>query len=141
MQICELPNKTLYTRLFTTTQGELCKSFDFYYSIYSLVNVENGKRYIGRTQNPKSRISTHMGLLKTGKHPNPLLNQDSGQRFEFEILKDGIVDRNEAKRMERFYMLKYKTYDSDFGYNGNDRMLTKVQQKEQKCLQQNPLIS
>ena len=109
MQICELPNKTLYTRLFTTTQGELCKSFDFYYSIYSLVNVENGKRYIGRTQNPKSRISTHMGLLKTGKHPNPLLNQDSGQRFEFEILKDGIVDRNEAKRMERFYMLKYKT--------------------------------
>ena len=141
MQICELPNKTLYTRLFTTTQGELCKSFDFYYSIYSLVNVENGKRYIGRTQNPKSRISTHMGLLKTGKHPNPLLNQDSGQRFEFEILKDGIVDRNEAKRMERFYMLKYKTYDSDFGHNGNDRMLTKVQQKEQKCLQQNPLIS
>lgn len=129
MQLSELEEKTFYTRMFPNVAGEMMTYFNNYYSIYSLVNRENGKRYIGRTINPRSRIQTHLCLLKSGKHPNDLLNHDSGQAFDFEILQKGIVDANEAKRFERFYMLKFKTYDSKLGYNCKDNMLKKYVHK------------
>lgn len=132
MQISELPERTFYKRAFTSVDGKLYSFPECYYYIYSLVNVENGKRYIGRTINPKARIKTHFSQLKTGHHPNELLNQDSGQTFEVEILKDRILDRDEAKRMERFYMLRFKTYDSQFGYNVKDRMLQRFIKNEEQ---------
>lgn len=132
MQITELEEKTFYTRMFPNVDGEMLTFFGCFYSIYSLVNTENGKRYIGRTQNPRSRIYTHLCLLKSGKHPNELLNHDSGQTFDFEILKNGILSADEAKRMERFYMVRFKTYDSQFGYNGNDRMLQRFIKNEEQ---------
>lgn len=132
MQLSELNEKTFYTRMIPDVNGEMFTLFGCYYSIYSLVNTENGKRYIGRTQNPKSRIRTHLCQLKTGNHPNELLNQDSGQHFDFVILKDGILDSDEAKRMERFYMVRFKTYDPQFGYNGNDRMLQRFIKNEEQ---------
>ena len=130
MQLSELETVRYYTRYFTNVNGDLVRSFGNLYSIYSLINTENGKRYIGRTMNPRSRISTHMSLLKNGHHPNELLNKDHEQHFEFQILKGSICDQNEAKRMERYYMVRYKTYDPEFGYNCNDPMMQKYVEKE-----------
>ena len=130
MQISELPTVKYFPRCCTNVNGELIQIICCKYYIYSLINAENGKRYIGRTINPRSRINTHLALLKSGKHRNSLLNKDSGQKFNFEILSDSIIDANEAKRMERFYMLKYKTYDSELGYNGNDRMMQKYKESK-----------
>lgn len=85
------------------------------YTIYSLVNLENGKRYIGRTNHPQKRLKSHFSLLKHHRHPNPLLNKDSVCPFGFEILEDGATfDREKA------FILKFKTYDTDYGYNAND---------------------
>lgn len=130
MRLSDLEEKTLYVRMYPNVDGKMLTTFRHYYSIYSLVNAKNGKRYVGRTQNPKSRIKTHLCLLKSGKHPNELLNHDAGQQFDFEILQNGILDADEAKRQERYYMLKFKTYDSEFGYNCNDPMMRKRNRKQ-----------
>lgn len=89
------------------------------YTIYSLVNKQNGKRYIGRTTNLKLRMRTHFNSLINGTHHNKELLEDFENGFDCEVLEDGIkyVD---SKEKEKFYMLKYKTYDSHFGYNTND---------------------
>ncbi len=92
--------------------------FDFYY-VYSLINKRNGKRYIGRTINPKNRIQTHLSSLRSGKHYNKLMQLDAGDGFLYEILESGISYKDISSK-EREYMVKFKTYDSNFGYNFND---------------------
>ena len=126
MELSELKSKEWYVWATNSVNGDPIKRFDEYYSIYSLINKENGKRYIGRTQDPQSRIRMHLYGIKHGKHPNELLNQDAGCDFDVEILKDRIMSRKEAARFERFFMLKYKTYDNHYGYNCKDNMMQKV---------------
>ena len=88
------------------------------YTIYALVNLDNGKRYIGRTEDPRSRIKAHFYGIKTHKHPNKLINKDSDCEFGYEILETGLSVTDGDK--EKTYMMFYQTYDDDFGYNGND---------------------
>ena len=92
------------------------------YTIYSLVNLDNKKRYIGRTKNPRERITQHFVDLKGGKHPNKALNKDCKCKFGYEILEEGIkfIDRTDK---ERQYILWYKTYDENYGYNLTDPCL------------------
>lgn len=90
--------------------------------VYRLLNKVNSKSYIGATKNLKNRIrehvkdakgeysifcSIHDAILKHG-----LLN------FDLEIL-EVINDRNEdlLYSKETEYILKYKTTESEFGYN------------------------
>lgn len=129
MELSELKSKERYSWVTNSIDGKPLMWFHDYFSIYSLINKENGKRYIGRTRDPKTRIKTHMAGLKHGTHINKLLNQDAGCEFEVEILKDHILDRWEAKRFERYFMLKFKTYDSRYGYNCNDMMVKKIADK------------
>ena len=89
------------------------------YTIYSLVNLDNCKRYIGRTQNPKERIKQHFVDIRGRKHSNKFLNEESGCRFSFEILEEGI-STIERTNKERTYILLHRTYDEEFGYNVND---------------------
>lgn len=88
--------------------------------IYSLVNLDNGKRYIGRTRNPKHRIYQHLCELRGHRHKNKVLNKDSNCRFGFEILEEDVLYINETER-ELHYMIVFKTYDERYGYNGNDQ--------------------
>ena len=111
-----------------------------YAVIYSLVNLENGKRYIGRTCNPKKRIYAHFNQLKKHSHKNKLLNQDSNCKFGFEILEEGIHWRNqEDKELE--WMAKFKTYDERYGYNAHDPLFyvtsREMQTKRMKAYAQN----
>ena len=98
------------------------------YTIYALINLENGKRYIGRTNHPRKRLKAHFSMLKHHRHPNPFLNKDSICPFGFEILEDGVpYDR------EKELIYKFKTYDADYGYNVSDpctKPLTKSQKFE-----------
>ena len=83
---------------------------------YAIVNLDNGKRYIGMTRNPKMRIKAHFSGLKNHHHPNKRLRKESNCRFGYEILEEEIAFRDRAKK-EREYMLKFKTYDERYGYN------------------------
>ena len=99
-------------------------------TIYSLVNLDNGKRYIGKTTNPKERINIHLQLLKRHCHKNPLLNNDSHCRFGFEILKENASTYPISD--ERIYMLLYRTNDEEYGYNANDPMFTRAQKNRER---------
>lgn len=88
------------------------------YTIYALVNLDNGKRYIGRTMYPRERITSHFSGIRNHNHPNKLINKDSYCKFGYEILETGLSLMEGDK--EKIYMMFYQTYDEDFGYNGND---------------------
>ena len=102
------------------------------YTIYSLVNLDNGKRYIGRTQNPKERLKQHFRDIKSHKHPNKLLNKDSDCQFAFEILEEGITFAYRTKK-ERKYILLHRTYDKNLGYNTVDPCLKNFFGRSKKC--------
>lgn len=92
------------------------------YVIYSLLNLDNGKRYIGRTRCPHKRIYQHLIDIKAHRHRNPYINQESGCRFGFEILEENIPFRDRTDK-ERSYILSYETFDRDKGYNIDDPCL------------------
>jgi group I intron endonuclease len=89
------------------------------YTIYSIVNLENGKRYVGRSQHPKRRIKFHLCNLHTHNHPNPLINKDSNCEFGYEILEEGVPFEDRKER-EKTWIFAFKTYDEKHGYNAND---------------------
>ena len=91
------------------------------YTIYAMVNQTNGKRYIGRTTNPRSRCKAHMNLIRSRKHQNIT---DYDDEYTFEILETD-VEFPKCSHLERDYMLKYKTYKSEFGYNIKDKFFQK----------------
>ena len=100
-------------------------------TIYSIVNLDNGKRYIGRTKNPKQRIRHHFYGIKTHTHPNPLLNKESNSEFGYEILEEGIsIDQGYDKELH--YMMLYKTYEEEFGYNAKDKALKRAIKEKDK---------
>ena len=94
-------------------------SYQRIYTIYALVNRENGKRYIGRTIHPRLRLRNHFSTLNNHKHQNPFLNKDSNCRFGYEILEENVPWKDRRIK-EQEYMVKYKTYDPQYGYNIND---------------------
>ena len=96
-----------------------------HYVIYSLVNLDNGKRYIGRTRNPKTRIKQHFVDLRAKKHSNPFINKDCDSHFGFEILEENITFDDRTDK-ERYYILLYKTYDEDYGYNVKDPCVRQI---------------
>lgn len=88
--------------------------------IYKIVNIENGKIYIGQTiQKFSNRIRSHKSHLKCGVHHNKLLqrayNKYGMDVFSFKVIEkcdDSIIDER-----ERFWIGFYKTTDRKFGYN------------------------
>lgn len=91
------------------------------YTIYSLINLDNGKRYIGRTRNVRSRIRNHLIAINGHYHKNKGIRKDSDCKFEFEILENGIEHKDRTDR-ERYWVLYFKTNDSRYGYNTDDPM-------------------
>ena len=89
------------------------------YTIYSLINLDNNKRYIGRTKNQRERIQQHFYDLKGGRHSNKSLNKDCMSKFGYEILETNIMFADRTNK-ERQYIIWYRTYDERYGYNLND---------------------
>jgi len=99
------------------------------YTIYAIQCVDNKKIYIGATiQNLKSRLQTHLSLLRHKKHSNKLLQEDFNKygesQFKFYELETEVPYIN--KDREKFYMDKYKTYMIENGYNKLDKYYTKI---------------
>lgn len=91
------------------------------YYIYKITNRLDGKVYIGKTTNPKSRWGKHQfeGGPK-GKLQSPLykaMREVGIDNFEFEIIET-IADATEAKIAEEEYTEHvFKSNKQEFGYN------------------------
>jgi group I intron endonuclease len=91
--------------------------------IYALINLENGKCYIGKTMNLNQRITQHLGKLKTGQHENKAMQEDYNQDSIFKVVvleefKSNISSR-ELDNAETLYIGLYQAYKEEHGYNKN----------------------
>lgn len=83
--------------------------------IYSITNIENGKRYIGRTIDLHKREETHFWALKNGRHPNCHLQRafNEGQPFKFEVIE--FCDPDVLNEKEIYWISHYDSFKN--GYN------------------------
>lgn len=89
--------------------------------IYQIFNKENGKRYIGQSNNLSHRKSCHLYDLKNKRHKNTNLQNDydkNPESIKFEVLC--TCKYEELDDLERFYIEKYDTTNPKNGYNQYD---------------------
>jgi len=88
--------------------------------VYKIENKENGKVYIGSSNNIYSRFKNHKTLLKNNKHHSNHLqyawNKYGGNNFIFEILEE-VEDKQLLRNKELEYSLKYDSLNPKKGYN------------------------
>lgn len=103
--------------------------------IYSIENIKNKKKYIGKSVDIERRFSYHKYHLTKNSHYNKHLqnswNKDGEDNFNFEIIKE--CNKEELGTLEIHYIKLYKTKDSRFGFNltdGGEGMLGHVPSKE-----------
>ena len=86
------------------------------WKVYKLTNLCNGKIYIGVT----SQIPEKRWCKGKAYHGNPHLTaaieKYSWENFSHEILEDNLT-REQAGELEEYYINKFNTLSSEFGYN------------------------
>lgn len=93
-------------------------TYTYEYTVYRIVNIVNGKCYVGQTSGLDHRISNHMYCLKRGTHSNYRLQADYNEygaaAFQVEIIEKNI-SRNDIYARERYWM---RHFNSEIdGYN------------------------
>lgn len=87
--------------------------------IYCIINKVNNKKYIGKSKQLDIRERQHFNRLEKGNHYNNYLqhayNKYGKENFQFEILE--VVSEEKLNERECYYIKKYNTTDSHFGYN------------------------
>ena len=75
--------------------------------VYEIINIENGRSYVGSSVNIKRRWREHVGKLRKGIHPNKHLqrawNNDGEGAFSFCVL-ERINTRRNLRDREQFYL-------------------------------------
>lgn len=98
-----------------------------HYTIYRIVNLINNKIYIGQTtQDPYKRLCDHFyqANKKTKRsryNKTPLHNairKYGIENFKFEPIYS-CFDIDELNKRETYFILEYKSNESEFGYNCN----------------------
>ncbi len=90
--------------------------------IYEIVNVVNGKRYIGSSINLKNRKMYHWKALRNNdrKRACPKLlnawNKYGESKFVFNVI-EYVDDKNKLINREQYWLDYYKTYERGVGYN------------------------
>lgn len=87
--------------------------------IYIILNTINNKVYVGASKTLKNRFKRHRTELNMKVHPNKALVEDY-HKYGPEALKFIIVEackEDELRDKELYYMRKYNSLDSKFGYN------------------------
>lgn len=98
------------------------------YYIYEIYNDVTQRRYIGLTKNPRPRFHCHLTLLRNRKHTAENIVSDfvryGESHFSFRLI-DNAKTKSEGLSKEKRYILKFKSYVPEFGYNGNDQRWSK----------------
>lgn len=86
--------------------------------IYKITNKNNGKVYIGQSVDISHRRSCHEYDLKNNRHKNIYLQRAYNMEpdaFSFEIIC--YCNEEDLDELEMFYINKYNSADSHYGYN------------------------
>jgi len=88
-------------------------------AIYEIRNNDNGKIYIGSTNNLRRRWEEHRRRLNNGKHNNRYLQRawdKSGANFTFTVLEEVAQDEDLIPTEQKWLDLT-RSYDDSIGYN------------------------
>lgn len=87
--------------------------------IYAILNLNNGRLYVGSTGNFRKRWSAHCAKLRSGKHPNRYLQfawlKNAAAAFFFVILER--CELSDLLGREQFWIDKLGACDRLSGYN------------------------
>ncbi len=87
--------------------------------IYMILNIVNGKFYIGSSVNVNKRLLHHKNALDSNRHCNSYLqksyNKYSLDSFLFSILE--TCEEKELIQKEQIWLDFHKTYNREYGYN------------------------
>lgn len=104
-----------------------------HFHIYSILNIINGKIYIGKTVNLHKRWRDHISTSKKSSHKDHYLihraiNKYGKSNFQFSIIQK-FNNNEDASLAEKYWIKFYKSYikryGDDYGYNlteGGDGM-------------------
>ena len=88
--------------------------------IYQIVNLVDGKKYIGSSNNLHNRKAKHFSTLRNNKHHNCYLqrafNKYGEDSFSFEII-EFVNTEDELLLREQYYIELYQVCDRNKGYN------------------------
>lgn len=91
--------------------------------IYKVQNLQNGKFYLGSSNNLAKRRREHFWALMHNKHTNPYLqnafNKHGKGNFRFIVLEH-VRDEDRLREIEQRYLDRYNACDRDVGYNINE---------------------
>lgn len=103
--------------------------------IYKIINIYNGKLYLGKSLLIKYRWKKHLWALKKGVHVNNHLqsayNKYGSENFLFEILE--YCCKSKVCQREKYWIKKLKSCNPLFGYNktkGGDGLVATDEIKE-----------
>jgi group I intron endonuclease len=87
--------------------------------IYMILNIVNGKFYIGSSVNVDSRMSGHKHSLNKGNHHSKYLqrawDKHKEKSFIFELVEK--CDSEDCLKREQVWLDFHKCYDKNIGYN------------------------
>ena len=88
--------------------------------IYQIINIINGKYYVGSSIDIAKRISIHLHHLRTNKHHSILLqrawNKYGEENFKFNIIEE-VANQSELVKIEQKWIDASNCCNSKFGYN------------------------
>lgn len=106
--------------------------------VYAIINLINGKKYIGSTTNLSRRKKKHLYLLRLNKHHSPSLqhsyNKHTIDNFKFIILEN-LSENDNMYDIEQKWLDYYKTYDNRLGYNISTRAIAPCRTDLEKVYQ------
>ena len=94
------------------------------YLCYALENTINRKLYIGVTSALDERLNLHFSELRRGKHKAYGLQEDYNKygKKAFAVYRmETNISYSEKGQKELKYILQYKTYLPEYGYNAKDK--------------------
>lgn len=87
--------------------------------IYSIINLIDGKKYIGQSKSLTTRWRQHKSDLKYNRHKNKHLQNAVDcygiENFGYKILEECPIELRDEK--ERYWINYFNTVDRQYGYN------------------------
>ena len=91
--------------------------------VYAIVNLKNGKVYVGSALSIRGRLTNHRNDLRGGKHCNSYLQRawdKSGEKaFRFDVLEECEPFR--CVEREQYWIDSLKSFQRSCGYNLNQK--------------------